>query len=128
MTDKEYSKQKKRINAFYDKWAPILGMGWYKVNLLFIRDTDTNEPETAAITSSQSQYRLASIRFFMPIIASQSDEDLEHIIVHELCHILIAPLSQFTTDEPATNYVHEYSTECFAWALEHAYKAGQNAV
>lgn len=124
MTDKEFEKQKRRLKRYIDKWFKVMGLGWFKVDMDFVRARDETSPGTAAKTTTHWQYRQAWIEWFIPSIADNDDDFLEGIVVHEFTHILIAPLVLVDkeTDLPIQ---HEYATESLARAIVWAREAGE---
>lgn len=123
MTDKEYRKQKKRVQKYIDKWFTAMGMGWFQVTMTWNRERDADNPNTAARTISNWQYRNAEIIWFVPTIPDQDDDFLEGIVVHEFTHVLLSPLLLVDNKEDLP-LQHEYATECVARAIQWARKAG----
>lgn len=118
MTDKEYYKQKKRIQDLVDKWIGPSGFKWWQINLEYSRQFDSDDHEqhaysTTATTHVRWPYHKADITFYMPVVAETDDNELENVFVHELAHLLIAPVIDEDTDQEK----HEYATECIAKAL-----------
>lgn len=122
MTDKEYREQKKRVQKFIKKWYDTLGLGWYRVDLIWDRARSEESPDEAAITHWSWQYRTASITFRMPVIEELNDEKLENVVVHEFAHILTGSMVQNQPEE--NKQLAEYGTETVARALIWAREAG----
>lgn len=123
MTDKEYREQKKRVQKYIDKWFKTLGLGWFLVDMEWSREHDG---EVAARTFSSWEYKSATITWFLPHLANQSDDTVERCVVHEFCHILLSGLAQNQrdTDEVLADQVNEYTTELVASAFIWARAAG----
>jgi|ERR1044072_1486593 hypothetical protein len=123
MTDKQYSQQKKRVGSLIDKWKGPLGIGWYHVKLVWSRAYSEDNVRVMAVTETTWQYRQAVITWYLPTVLEETDEDfLESVVVHELCHILLAPLAAAAGENDTKGDsmdVHEYATECVAQALIH---------
>lgn len=111
MTDKEYNKHKKRILDLADKWIGPSGFKWWQINIEYSRQPDGDD--TTAITHVRWPYHKADIIFYMSVVAETDDKELENVFVHELAHLLIAPVIDEDTDQEK----HEYATECIAKAL-----------
>lgn len=124
MSDKEYEKQKARVNKYREKWFDTLGLGWYEVKLNWSQLEDRENHDTAAKTTWRWQYRSAEITFFLPAFVDLDDDDVESIVVHEFAHILTGPMVQNAPDE--NTQLMEYGTECVARALIWARLAGEN--
>ena len=123
MSDENYENEIARIRKFYDKWAAILGLNHHVLYLLYDRERKQDEYNTAATTTTAWQYRLGHITFYTPATIENDDRQLEHIVLHEICHVLISPASQATEDN--SEHFVELATENVARALEDAYAAGQ---
>ncbi len=109
MTDKEYAKQKKRVQKYFDKWFDDIGLGWWHVDVAWDRARSEEEPSEAACTSWLWQYRSASITFRLPVVATLDEEKLEHCVVHEFAHILTGSMVQNAPEENAQ--LAEYGVE-----------------
>jgi hypothetical protein len=85
--------QEKRCKAMVEDWADRLGISaWCLINVRFSTDID-GERITAECTPDW-EYEQAGIKFNLPTCAVMSDERLEAAVVHELVHILTAPMEQ----------------------------------
>lgn len=128
MTDEEYKKQKARTQKYIDKWYRTLGLNWFRVDIVWSRDRDTEHPDTAARANSQWQYKRGDVTFFLPVLAENEDEVVEETVIHEFCHILLSGLWQLVGDhnDVATKHINEYTTELITNALVWAREAGQN--
>jgi hypothetical protein len=124
MNDKEYAKQKKRVQKYIDKWFDTMGLKWFRVTMDWVRERDNDNPGTAARTTTHWQYRQAWIQWFVPSLAENDDEFLENIIIHEFTHILLSPLLLVDSKEDLP-LQHEYATETVARAIQWAREAGE---
>lgn len=124
MTDKEYQKQKRRVQRYIDKWFKPMDLGWYWVDCEWIRERNEDQPATTAITTAFWQYRHATIKWYMPSVADNDDDYLEGIVVHEFVHILVAPLMKVDTQDDLP-LQHEFATECLARALRSVKEAAE---
>jgi hypothetical protein len=84
----------KSISAILSKWRPLLGIdGRWDINVRIYTDGETWPHEgAAAAVRSMPGYFQASLH--LDAKACEEDADtLEHIILHELVHIVLWPLS-----------------------------------
>lgn len=135
MTDKEYNKQKKRIQLLHKKWHDTLGLSWWRVTYAYSREgigkhEAAYESESAgmigAMCETDSNYLTATITFYLPNLAEISDDILEEIFLHECMHILINPMSH--KDKSAEEErVATMLARALAWAYGDAFKSGQKA-
>lgn len=116
MTDPEYNKLKHKINDIAQHWISNAGFSWWKVDLIWDRNYDEDDRETAAVADAKWIYRIASITFYMPVMQHLSDEEMERVIVHELAHLLVDPITPHDGDENVAKFV-EVATENVARAL-----------
>jgi hypothetical protein len=123
MTDKEYDKQKARVQKLINRWFETMGLGWFHVDMVWNRERDYKVHTTAAKTTTSWQYRNAIIEWFLPSIADSDDDFLENIVIHEFVHILVAPLLMVDNEDDLP-LQHEYVTECVARAIGWAREAG----
>lgn len=127
MTDKEYREQKLRVRRFWDKWHDAIGMGWWRINLTWDRARDEESPNQLAVTSSSWQYRTGHVTFNLPECAAVDDETLEETVVHELCHILLAPIHDGRDDQAReiTEFAVTSTARAIIWAREAGHKDKQ---
>lgn len=102
MNDKEYEKQKKRVQKCFYKWRTPLGIGWWRVTLEYSREGMSStryEPSdhngkfacVLAVTSDY-YYKTAVIEANLPVIQEVKDEDLDRYMLHELMHLHLKPM------------------------------------
>lgn len=122
MTDKQYEETKARLEAVLTKWHPLLQMGWYTLSYTYIRGYD-EDPSTVAVTKAQWVYRKAYITWFMEKINELTDEQLENVVIHEFCHVILAPATQ---DQPEEWHEQvEFVTETVAILFANVLNAGK---
>ena len=79
-----------RIEACMDDLLETLEMAWITVTYKF--STKTEGDRVAAETTTDWEYRQAAIEFSLPITTLLTDLELRRICVHELVHVLVAPM------------------------------------
>lgn len=129
MTDKEYNHQKKRVGKFLTKWQAPMGLRWWDIQVVCDRRY-CSKPSVAAETDMNLwKYRTATITFYLPKIAESSDTEVENVVVHELCHVLLSPISVNMVDlnEDYQQQVMEFNTELVAQAFGWVYQAGRDS-
>lgn len=119
MTDEQYNKIKASVQKYLDKWLEPCGFTWWRITIEWVREyKDQESLSAAADTSVQWEYRQARVKFYMPMLEEMSEDRLEHLVVHELSHVLVASIHDFSDDN--TRQMTEYATECVARALLYA--------
>lgn len=94
MNDEEFEAQRQRLHVLAERWIKPIGLGWWNVEMTYVR-TDFEikgqpEPDTVGSTTSSWKYAHAHIRWNMPQVKEQTDDELERAFVHELMHIFLS--------------------------------------
>lgn len=97
LNDAEAKKQKKRILQLERIWLSLLSLDHYLIRNEWNRGAipdfpDSKDNITAATTVCMWEYEEATIRWNLSAVADLDDDRLEFITVHELMHVLLAPL------------------------------------
>lgn len=132
MTDLEYAKQKKRVGKYLTKWQDCMGLKWWNIQIVWDRSYSSSEnPGAAAETNMNGwKYRQAGITFYLPKIAEEPDADeIEKLVVHELCHVLLGPISTNMEDLNGSyqRQLMEFNTDLVADALLWTRRAARDA-
>lgn len=96
MKDADYEKLKKRINDLVHEWRHLMKLDRMRINCTFDRSYSSEPAGMAALTTMDRwKYLEFDIHWFLPTLAEYDDpEDLEQVVVHELVHVLLAPISR----------------------------------
>lgn len=120
-----YSTVMESVNEFTETWQPILGLGHFTIETVFLDsyygDDGEEDFKVTAVTESRWQYLQARIKWYLPSAARHGRDEIERIVVHELTHVLLAPeqtlidsrLEQAAEDEAMTD--SEYGQLQAAW-------------
>jgi hypothetical protein len=130
VTDKEYRELKKRVGKHLTKWQAPMGLRWWDIQIVWDRSYASNQALAAETDMNLWKYRTATITFYLPKIAElKEDVDVEKVVVHELCHVLLSPISvsMEKLNEPYQVDIMEFNTELVAQALGWTYQAGRDA-
>lgn len=123
MTDAEYAEMKERLEKMLSKWHPLLQMGWHTLKYKYVRGYDEDD-SVCAVTKASWTYRRGYITWYMQKLYELNEDELENIVVHEFCHILLAPVTQ---DQPENwREQIELTTETMAVILINLHR-GENA-
>lgn len=127
MTDKEYREQKQRIRKLKDKWFKNLGLGWWRINISYIRDEKFTGKaeyapkvfngiyEAAFVVSTDYYYNSASIDCYLSILKDLPDDELEEYFLHELMHIILNPMHTKATSNQE-ELVATKLAQAFLWS------------
>ncbi len=130
MTDREYEFQKARIRKLTKKWVKPLGLNWWRIDFFYSRhkhnenDTYDYSPKdikghwvSAMDTRADPYYLTATITFYLPILESIDDDELEEYYVHELMHIFLRPMHEKKT-AAQEELVATKLAQAFIWSLK----------
>ena len=106
MNDKELDAQTERVRKFVKKWAHIVTHWGWKFEMKYVACFDdmpsgTTSDEVAMITFPLSAYLRGDIYANLRVCSQLTDDVLEEVVVHELTHLLLAPLVLEPTSEQA---------------------------
>lgn len=108
MTDKQFKRLRDRIKRIALPWIETLGLKWWNIELEYSRDGKdmlSRQEESGAVwdcmatASAKWEYLSATVRFNMPTLMDCSDESLEKTILHELCHILVREMREWSPED-----------------------------
>lgn len=107
-----------------------MGLKWFKIQVTWDRSY-CEVPATAAITGMERwKYREYDITYFLPKLSEMTDEEVEGIVVHELCHCLLAPMTcnmeGTNEDNSYRRDLVEFNTELVASAMGWVWQAGKD--
>ena len=88
------SVNKKRAQNILNKYIKLLNLGRFDITLKF--EKEDNKNGAAGECRIDYKYLWAEVTLFP--CAFIKPNDLEHIIVHELCHIIVDPLYLYCFD------------------------------
>lgn len=121
MNDELYAKTKERLEKFLTKWHPLLQMGFYQLKYDYVRTYCPDDSDTCAVTNSSWVYRKAHITWYIQKLSELNDDELEDVVVHEFCHVLLAPVTQ---DQPQEWHEQvEFVTQTMAMLLINVQKS-----
>lgn len=86
-----HTKITKQLEGFIEYWIPALGLGDWKIDVDYTANNSTGGTPLASINPLW-EYKAAHLEFFLPQLASHSANYLEFVVVHELCHPLVAQM------------------------------------
>lgn len=123
MSDKEYNQLKKKITRLASLWRERLGLNTYRLHHSWDRTTKEKADNCGAEVKMRWEYLEADFTWYMPALKDLNDDELEECIVHEFCHVLIAPLMY--DDSEHGRLVYERVTSTVQRAIGWTYEAGK---
>ncbi len=123
MTPRETAAQERRIRAIIKKWRTPAGMTeWFMKTQYTPGPIDIDgkpDPEVAALTSTDWEYRQTVIKFNLDMMARCTDDEAERIVLHEFCHVLVNEMHEGSEERVVTTL-----SFIFQW-IRDAAKAGK---
>ena len=93
-----------------EKWRENLGLNTYRLHNSWATEPKEGSPNCAASTEMRWEYLEADFTWYLPNLKQLNDDELEECVVHEFCHILIAPLMHEDTEHGRLIYERVTST------------------
>jgi hypothetical protein len=90
--DRTYKHIKKIMKGHVKKWAPLLGLSDWILDVEYTWDSDHSGPPGLIVGGrafSSWQYLRGILHFFLPSLVHYREEDLEEVAVHELLHLIM---------------------------------------
>jgi len=107
MTDQDFDLTVKRIRSIVKKWNTPCGLRmWRRVDFVYHRDTaslaqdsrcelNEGERDVAGRASVDWEYREATIHLNVEKLSHNSDEEIDYVVRHEICHILVNEMREW---------------------------------
>lgn len=135
VTDAEVAEQQARVERLIAWWGEELGIrACWNVDYKFLRECARDEPDCIMETLVRWQYAHAIMTAYLPVVAEQTDDELEHGVVHEYMHLLLNemrarwdksdPQMETRWDEERLHEEHACTTlaRAFIWVRDAAQK------
>lgn len=119
MDDKEFEKQRERVLAIFNSWRDLLSLNSHRFSISYDRNND-NDKTTVARVWANWEYMTHHVKFYMPqVLEIEEDDQLEELVVHELVHVLLDPLSKQLKEDgdEAKLAINEFVTTNIAYRL-----------
>lgn len=118
-------KTEKLIKKYFDWWATELGLRQYRFNRYFCTTKEWSRDDScAAYVVSDWRYQQASIYFNIEQARMMYNDEVEEVVVHELCHVLINEIQ----DDEHMDHVERVTTQlarAYIWVRNQAKKDAQ---
>lgn len=106
-------------------WQVRMGLGHWDVDHVFLESFFVEEGfedvRVCAVTESRWEYLSARVRWFLPAVVRLGEVEVDKILVHELCHVMLSPEQVLIDARLSGNAAHERLTN-----QEHALLADRN--
>ena len=120
-----------RIERITSQLEQELGLdGWLDIRHIFDAGYDGDSAldddgsshiyGTTAISTPLWRYRTGKIRWFLNVAASQDDDDLTLVAIHEYLHFLISPITSPVPHKSVAADLEEYAVESITRVIARA--------
>lgn len=104
-------KEIQRVERTVERWQTTMDLGHFTIGTYF----SDEESENIAEVVTSWEYRQAAIIWFSKNVKELSDEELDDAAIHELSHIIVAPMSDHLPEEH--HKLEEFVVESIAKAI-----------
>lgn len=118
----QMAEVRERIRNIVTRWITPMGLNWWDVEVKFVYQAPLADSSflTIARADVEWEYKLASITFYVPEMVDMEDKELEEIVVHEMVHILVAPIQQDDGNQQMTEFGITLLTDALLWVRDYA--------
>lgn len=99
MIDSEAETQKKRVKDLGEKWLGPLGLLWWHIEYEWERGNIGDHANTLFFITVRFDYNEVILKVSLPLVKTQTDQELERAFVHECAHIFTVPLKDAASRE-----------------------------
>ncbi len=103
------AQERARIEAQVADVLEALEMSWITIVLKF--SELTHPDRVVAETVTDFEYRQASIKWYLPTSILEEDTSLRRIVIHEIVHVLVAPMEGLVKESPLRIKMCELAVE-----------------
>lgn len=99
MTTKEYIQIRNKAQKFFHEWRLNLGLRWWQVTLRTHDERFEDNGDCNGTCRVDWEYLYATIDLYLSNLVGKSDKEIEELVVHELCHILVNEMREFAPEK-----------------------------
>lgn len=115
----QYEQAKALVLEYSKEWVERLGLDHLTFHYRFLEAfKEDDDSETVADTACLWQYRVVTIRWFLPALCRMGAEDIRHDVLHEHIHALTASMEVELKSKHEK--VCEFAVESLTLAILHA--------
>jgi hypothetical protein len=114
--------KRKTICRYFKIWTYRLGLRWWTVNVIYHKGKEARkffaagEDETVlARTFADWRYSVANIHINLPAFRDMEDNEIERVVIHELCHVLVNEMREGEIHHEERVVTH--LQKAFLWTL-----------
>lgn len=108
---REQDLHEARVICMVEEVCEQLSLDWVEVNIKFNTKSGEGSDRVCCETTTDWEYRQVVFDWCLPIVATQSDLQLRRVVVHEIVHVLVAPMEMQLPDKELVNKLCELAVE-----------------
>lgn len=90
---------KAALTQHLNKWLHLLHLDKWDADIIFSNHFCTSDEDNGASINPQWEYKRFTLRLYLPKIARDYEpEELEALVIHELCHCLVSGMPRHKED------------------------------
>jgi hypothetical protein len=91
--EQEYERLRELITRLTYLWQHRMTISHIEIETVFLDefypDDEGDDWKVTAVTEGRWQYDCAKIKWYLPSLVRHSDSEIERVVVHELCHVML---------------------------------------
>lgn len=125
MTDEKYQEIKAKIQERFDWWSRQVGLLYWHIKVQYYdgpipdAEPEYREQVVAARCEAMWEYQEVTFRFSCWAMEDNSDDEIEKIVVHEICHALVCEM-QHEKEQHHVERVVSGLQQAFMWVRDKA--------
>ena len=114
---KEQQKAHKFIRTTMKRLKVKMGLGLWKIEVEYLSAIENELPNCATVAQCTPiwQYMTATVEINMKEFCLLTEEEQERVLIHELCHVLVAEMREEDQDRKHEERVVTTLTDAFIW-------------
>jgi hypothetical protein len=73
-------------------WLPVMNLDRWAVEVNYEPAVCSRNADCASDINADWRYKQATINVYVPLMAKMSEQSIEYVVVHELCHALVCQM------------------------------------
>lgn len=89
------------VNRLFQHWTSMLGLRWWEEVKILTYNTRNDMPESQRVSGATAyadvswEYKTAVCGFCLELMIGMPPAEIERVVVHELCHLLINAMRDY---------------------------------
>ncbi len=113
-------KKRKLLKKHFHKWVEILGLSWWHGELIQRSNMEPSKDGNHVFARCYVDWKYLdfSVEVDLSVLWDTPDEDIESLVVHELCHVLVNEMRNYDLDHGHEERVVTGLQKAFMWVRD----------